>query len=163
MKTITSRKAYKTVLQLPEMWQSKSKVLYYSCKIEVLCCHRTFIFLLSLVLVTEPLVDFPRPSQLLVLPILFFTKAIRVLGNITSLELEYILRSHFFQHFREFKECKHYSSIFSGIFSEFFSPEKIKFETFLRKKNRQLNLEIKKNSNFTLTQLSHVEDHFLLY
>ena len=96
MKTITSRKAYKTVLQLPEMWQSKSKVLYYSYKIEVLCCHRTFIILLSLVLVTEPLADFPRPSQLLVLPILFFTKAIGVICNITSLELEYILRSHFF-------------------------------------------------------------------
>lgn len=74
MKTITSRKAYKTVLQLPEMWQSKSKVLYYSYKIEVLCCHRTFIFLLSLVLVTEPLADFPRPSQLLVLPILFLPR-----------------------------------------------------------------------------------------
>ena len=92
MKTITSRKAYKTVLQLPEMWQSKSKVLYYSYKIEVPRCHRTFIFLLSLVLVTEPLADLPRPSQLLVLPILFFTN----LGNSTSLELEYILRSHFF-------------------------------------------------------------------
>lgn len=131
MKTITSRKAYKTVLQLPEMWQSKSKVLYYSYKIGVPCCHRTFSLVLSLVLVTEPLADFPRPSQLLFLsqssPRISPTPfAFSDFYRLAIISLEYILRSHFFQHFSQVKECKHYSSIFSGIFSEFFFPSENK-------------------------------------